>query len=286
LVRLTAHLERLYRRTDQAARLRSDPVRFVHRYETTEDREVAGLIAAALAFGRVGAFGPVVSQILDTADTFGGPRAWVNAGAPNISQQYRWIRSADLTVWLQGVDKALAGRPVADLFFPASSARQSIEQASAGIREGVEAVTQRPWSQQTRGVCFLVPSPVSGSGCKRWNMYLRWMVRPDLEGIDFGLWDGIGPSQLVIPVDTHVLRISRFLGLTERTDGSWRTAEAITAALRQHDFRDPTRFDFAMAHLGISGQCKGRFDTDICPDCPLYGPCIHHEGTDSSCSTR
>ena len=97
------------------------------------------------------------------------------------------------------------------------------------------------------------------------------MVRPD--GVDLGLWRAIPPSALVIPLDTHVGRIARLLGLTTRGDTSWRTAESITASLRRFDAADPVRFDFALAHLGISGACAGRRVPTICAACPLDDVC-------------
>jgi uncharacterized protein (TIGR02757 family) len=106
----------------------------------------------------------------------------------------------------------------------------------------------------TRRLKHLLPHPDRGSACKRLNLFLRWMVRgPD--GVDFGLWREIPRAALIVPLDTHVHRIGRFIGLTRRKDLSWRTAEDITARLRHLDAEDPVRYDFALSHLGISGTC-------------------------------
>jgi uncharacterized protein (TIGR02757 family) len=91
--------------------------------------------------------------------------------------------------------------------------------------------------------------------------------------VDLGLWTALRPADLVMPVDTHVLRNSRFLGLTDRADATWRTAEQITAALRALDPHDPVRFDFALAQLGISGACRGFRDAAVCAACPLDPIC-------------
>ena len=123
----------------------------------------------------------------------------------------------------------------------------------------------------TRRVKHLLPHPGRGSACKRLNLFLRWMVRgPD--GVDFGLWD-VPESALVVPLDTHVHRIGRFIGLTRRKDLSWRTAEDVTARLRALDAKDPVRFDFALSHLGISGLCASRRDARRCADCALKPIC-------------
>jgi uncharacterized protein (TIGR02757 family) len=124
----------------------------------------------------------------------------------------------------------------------------------------------------TRGLRHLLPDAAGPGAAKRWNLYLRWMVRgPD--GVDLGAWRGVPRAALVIPLDTHVMRVSRCLGLTRRADASWRTAEEITASLRRVDPDDPVRFDFALCHLGMSGACPARRRTAACAACPLAGAC-------------
>jgi endonuclease III len=98
------------------------------------------------------------------------------------------------------------------------------------------------------------------------------MVRgPD--GVDLGVWRGVPPAALVVPLDTHVHRVARALGLTRRRDASWRTAEEITAGLRRIDPDDPVRFDFALCHLGMSGRCPARRDPARCAECVLAAEC-------------
>jgi uncharacterized protein (TIGR02757 family) len=105
-------------------------------------------------------------------------------------------------------------------------------------------------------------------------MFLRWVVRP-ADGIDLGIWQGVSPSQLVIPVDTHISRICSYLGFTSRRSADWRMALEITAALRQLDPVDPVKYDFSLAHLGISAGCNGADRLpcltcdirEICPQC-------------------
>ena len=120
---------------------------------------------------------------------------------------------------------------------------------------------------------MLLPSPADGSACKRWNMMLRWLVRPD-DGVDLGLWKHIPTHRLVVPLDTHVGRIARVVGLTTRTDGSWRTAREVTDGLAMLNAKDPVRYDFALAHLGISGKCRGKYVASICGGCPLFAVCV------------
>jgi uncharacterized protein (TIGR02757 family) len=107
---------------------------------------------------------------------------------------------------------------------------------------------------------------------KRVNLFLRWMIRPD-DGIDLGLWEPVRPAQLVIPLDTHVSRISRYLGLTDRRTVDWKMAVEVTRTLRGLDGDDPVRFDFALSRLGILDLCPRRVDPERCRACSLVSVC-------------
>ena len=98
-----------------------------------------------------------------------------------------------------------------------------------------------------------VSTPARGSACKRLCMYLRWMVRRDDRGVDMGLWTSISPAQLVMPMDVHVVRVARRLGLMQDAPVNWKSALALTEVLRQLDPHDPVRFDFALFGLGVEG---------------------------------
>jgi uncharacterized protein (TIGR02757 family) len=102
-------------------------------------------------------------------------------------------------------------------------------------------------------------------------MFLRWMVRP-ADGIDLGLWQGVRPDQLVIPVDAHIQRICGFLGFTARKQADWRMAQEITARLREIDPSDPVKYDFSLCHLGISEGCDGKGGA-TCLNCAIAGAC-------------
>jgi len=116
-----------------------------------------------------------------------------------------------------------------------------------------------------RGFRHLLPSPAGGGSCKRLNLFLRWMVRD--QDIDFGLWKEVDKNRIVIPLDTHVARISRCLGLTERKSNDWKTAAEITESLKLYAPADPLRYDFVLSHLGISGSCRA--DESACITCRL-----------------
>lgn len=263
---LKPHLDALVASRDVGAALARDPVRFPRRYRDPADVEVAAAFAALLAFGRVDLFGPVVQAILDCADARGGPAAWVRDPHPGdlAGLGYRWFRSADLQALARTLGAVLAARGSLGALFVPGPARRSLGGAIDTMRALAPPGTSRAFAT-------FLPHPADGSACKRWLMLLRWMVRRD--AVDLGLWTHLSPAELVIPVDTHVHRVSRFLGLTRRAAADWRAAEEITAALRACDPADPVRYDFALAHLGIARGCLGHRAEVVCPACPLDPVC-------------
>jgi uncharacterized protein (TIGR02757 family) len=118
---------------------------------------------------------------------------------------------------------------------------------------------------------FFFPDPASGSACKRWNMYLRWMVRRDR--LDRGLWAGIPTGKLVIPTDTHVHLVARRLRLTRRRTADWRTAREITDRLARIDPNDPVRYDYALCRLGILVICSPLPGRSRCTECLAVDAC-------------
>ena len=148
---------------------------------------------------------------------------------------------------------------------------ERLERAVTTLQALSEKEAQRLGLEVTRSFRTFLPRPSSGSACKRWNMFLRWMVRAD-DGIDLGVWS-LSSSSLVLPLDTHTHRISQYVGLTTRKQANWRTAVEITESLRLLDPRDPVKYDFALAHLGISGGCRRRYRAEICSTCALLPVC-------------
>jgi uncharacterized protein (TIGR02757 family) len=133
-----------------------------------------------------------------------------------------------------------------------------------------------PRGRLSRGYRHLFPRPSVGGPCKRLHLFLRWMVRR--ESPDFGLWTGVSPSRLLIPVDTHVENIARSIGLTRRKSRTWRMAEEITRRLAEIDPADPVKYDFALCHKRMSGDCLDRRDAKVCAPCGLKGICRHWKG--------
>src|SRR6185436_15074085 len=133
-------------------------------------------------------------------------------------------------------------------------------------------------AQSRLGVCYFFPRPSAGSACKRLNLFLRWMVRRD--ALDLGVWSRVPAARLVVPLDTHVIRVGRCLRLTRYATPGWAMARDITASLRRLDPADPVKYDFALCHIGMMNACgfnrASRASADRGPldsHCPLRGLC-------------
>lgn len=277
-------LLRLDATLDRAARISADPVELPRRYAGPDDQEVAGLLAAALAYGRADLFKPILERLLRQLGPSPARAVEAFARRPDPGAlawfRYRFNRPADLAALLAAVGHlrlahgSLGGR-FAALFQAAGGGPAALRPALAGLGaelRGAPPVAPLLRGRGVRGLRHLLPDAAGPGAAKRWNLYLRWMVRgPD--AVDLGAWRGVPPAALVVPLDTHVMRVSRCLGLTRRGDPSWRTAEEITASLRRIDPEDPVRFDFALCHLGMSGACPARPSPAACRACPLLQAC-------------
>lgn len=268
---LKARLDALLATHDAAAHREADPVSFVHRYASADDREVVGLVASSLAFGNVVAIKRSVARALE-------------ALGPSPARALRRHGERALAARLEGfVHRVYRGPHLARLLANAARVREREGSIGASLARRLERAELREALAELadelrgegppRGLAHLVPDPRAGSACKRLLLYARWMSRP-ADGVDLGLWP-VSPARLVIPVDTHVHRIAKNLGLTARGDASWRTAEEITAALRRLDPHDPVKYDFALCHLGVSRQCPSRRDDGKCAACVLRPACLH-----------
>jgi uncharacterized protein (TIGR02757 family) len=268
-------LERVRRTCDVAARLEADPVGVVHRYDDPHDREIVGLVAACVAFGNVAT---IRSKLDDALARLGAHPARV---ADDLANVQRLLRGWKHRVFL--------GDDIARLAFGARSvqresgslgARFAAELARTGDLRGaldawcdaIRAAGDLRTRGRRRGPAHLLPS-AGPSAKKRLNLYLRWMIRP-ADGVDLGLWD-VPASRLVIPVDTHIHKLSKNLGFTKRKDVSWTTAEEITAALARYDATDPVKYDFSLCHLGMLQRCPSRRDPKRCDGCGVMPVCRH-----------
>ena len=257
----------------------SDPVWFAHRFERSDDREVVAFIASALAFGRVQS---VINSIAGMLKVMGpSPAAFVRAFDPARDRKvfnhlvHRWTNGADFAALVWILHTMIERNGSIEGFFVEGLPGDAVD-----VGEGLQSFSTRALaidlkpiygrSKPRPGVAYFFSKPSSGGACKRLNLFLRWMVRHDQ--VDLGVWSRIRPAQLIVPLDTHIIRVGRCLGLTCYRSPGWRMAVDITASLRRIDPDDPAKFDFSMCHIGMMNACgfeKPFGDTR----CPLRGAC-------------
>jgi len=274
-VTLKAPLDRLYEAFDQPESA-VDPIQIVRRYARLDDREAIAFIAAGLAFGRVASamasieavcavIGPEPARFIREFDP-------VAHGGPLRPLGHRWTRGDDFVALLWVLRALLREHRSLEACFSAG-----LQAGAADVGDALErfsntarAVDLRPaYGRVPRqpGVYYFFARPSTGSACKRLNLFLRWMVRKD--GVDPGGWTTVPRRQLIVPLDTHTIRVGRCLRLTRRVSPGWKMATDITAALRQIDPDDPVRYDFSLCHLSMMGACGygTRRGTANCPLC-------------------
>ncbi|NOZ13263.1 MAG: TIGR02757 family protein [Acidobacteria bacterium] len=247
----------------------TDPVVFPRRYPGTADRETVALIAASFAFGKVSGILKAVEKVLTPlgptpADTL---RAIKETELKELYSDfnYRFVRPEGLTAFLAGIRHILLSRGTLN---PLVIRENPLETADNFYRQLLKGSGNRAALCRSN----LLADPKRGGPAKRWMLFLRWMVRE--KAPDFGIWKHlISPSELIIPLDTHILRISRYLGFTGRKSPSMRAAMEITRCLAELDPADPLRFDYAIAHLGIDGICPREQKSRHCEICPLQEVC-------------
>jgi len=272
-------LDRLYRAFDHTESA-TDPVHIVRRFPSPADREVAGFCAAGLAFGRVASVLHSIETLLAVMGPH--PAAFVRTFNPSRDRAgidpivHRWIRGRDLVALLLVLQRMLRESGSIEAFFVAGDAPDHPD-----VEPGLESFCRRaletdlsraygPTLPARAGVQYFFPRPSAGSACKRLNLFLRWMVRRD--EIDLGVWTRVSPARLIVPLDTHVIRLGRCLRLTRRVSPGWSMASDVTRALREIDRSDPVRFDFSLCHVGMMGACGfGTRQRDS--QCPLRGAC-------------
>ena len=278
---LGPRLEQLYEAYNRENAV-ADPIQIVRRYTSPADQEIVGFCAAALAFGRV-------ASVLNTVETLArvlgpAPAAYVTRFDPKAphpelrAMVHRWTRGVDIVALLWILRQMIDRAGSIEGFF-----LEGYDPAAEDIGGALDSFSGRAMALDLKaaygrrvpartGVGYFFPRPAAGSGCKRLNLFMRWMVRRD--EVDLGAWTSMprAKAQLIVPLDTHVIRLGRCLRLTRYTSPGWRMAADITASLRAIDPVDPVRFDFSICHVGMMNACGfGRRQGDA--QCPLKGIC-------------
>jgi len=245
---LARRLEELYETYNRRRWVRPDPVQFLYAYQESADREIAALVASSLAYGRVA---QIVRNVGAVLDRMGEPARFLRRASEEKLRRFfrgfrhRFAGPGHLTALLLGAKRAiqrygslrncfLAGLlPTDETVLPALG--RFAEELGAG------------------GACgHLLPSPQSGSACKRLNLFLRWMVRRDR--VDPGGWSEVGAHRLIVPLDVHMHRVCTALGMTRRKSADRLTALEITRQFARLVPRDPVRYDFSLTRLALRGE--------------------------------
>jgi len=269
-------LEQLLVRYGGPEHIDSDPLQMILPFTHPEDKEVVAFLAASLSFGNVKAILGGIEAALKPLGSRPSERlkSWGQGDALAAAKgfQYRWIHDLDLGGLYVALGETLRTEGSLEALFGQGIAKEDetiLGGASAlvhGLRSRLPVV-----SQGRRGGRFLLADPDGAGASKRLHMFLRWMIRT--EAPDLGLWRCASPRQLLMPLDTHVARISRYIGLTKRVQVDRRTVLEVTASLRRIRPEDPTRYDFAIARLGILGQCPHQREEHRCAPCDLFAVC-------------
>ncbi len=239
-------LESIYNKYHKPEFIHPDPLEFLLNYPDPADREIAGIIAASLATGRVNMILRAVKELLDKL-----PSPSENLKEMTDSEivklfscfKYRFYDSLSVTEFLTAIKKAITEYGSLNHLFI-----YSLRKADNDIVNALSLFAGIINSSSTSRY-RLLPDPSKGSACKRLNLFLRWMIRND--SIDPGGWEGIDPSVLIVPLDTHMMQISSILGFVTRKNADMKSALEITENLKTFDNKDPVRFDFSLTRLGI-----------------------------------
>jgi uncharacterized protein (TIGR02757 family) len=231
--------------------IKDDPVSVPHRFSKKQDIEIAGFFAAVFAWGNRTTIINKATELMQLMDD--APHDFILHHEEQdlkrfLSFCHRTFNATDLLYFIRFLQHHYQASPSLETAFTRwmDKKDETIEKALTGFHHYFFSLEDAP--PRTRKH---IATPEKNSTCKRLSMYLRWMVRRDNCGVDFGLWRGISPAQLVCPIDLHVARVAKRFNLISRNSVDWLTALELTTHLRRFDPKDPARYDFALFGLGV-----------------------------------
>lgn len=241
-------LDKLVEKYENKTFIESDPIQIPHRYKNKEDIEIVGFISALFAYGSRKVFIPKLDELFSKMGK--KPLEYIKNGEFSnlINFNYRFAKENDVIEILKILSKLYNSNETIQTLF-----RYGYEQKS-DIKGMLQVVTDYFYLNSTdnvgEGFYFMLANPKNNGAMKRLNMFLRWLVRKP--PVDFGLWDFIPTSELLIPLDTHVAKISREMNLLTRKSNDFKAVLELTDKLKQFDANDPTKYDFAIYAKGIN----------------------------------
>jgi len=250
--------------------LETDPVSFPHRFSRDQDVEVAAFFSAILAFGKVAQIRKSVEDLLCRMG--GGPYTFLLKSSEYRDDalrgfRHRFVGEEEMSCLMEALSRLITRFGSLKEAFRSCHVEGNIIESLSRFVKKIKEIRAREKGE----LKFLLPDPGKGSACKRLFLYLRWMVREE-GGVDFGIFDFVDPSELIIPLDTHVGRLSQAMGLSRRRSLSLEMAKDITASLKVFDPKDPIKYDFAITRVGILEGCRG-VPSPGCTGCWLIEKC-------------
>ncbi|MGC3948766.1 MAG: TIGR02757 family protein [Chryseolinea sp.] len=252
LLELKPFLDEKVEQYNQPRFIESDPVSIPHRFSKLQDIEIAGLFAATLAWGQRVTIIRKCTELMSMMDN--DPHAFITHHTPRDLQvfesfKHRTFNLTDTLYFIEFLRWFYTRHKSLEDAFLVDNTADKVHDGLVRFHDLFFSLPDHP--ERTRKH---VATPQRKSTCKRLNMYLRWMVRDDNCGVDFGLWKRISSSQLICPCDVHVDRVARKFKLIRRAQTDWLTAVELTNNLRLLDPRDPVKYDFALFGIGSSGE--------------------------------
>lgn len=241
-------LDKLVEKYENKTFIETDPIQIPHRYKDKEDIEIVAFISALFAYGSRKVFIPKLDELFSKMGK--SPLEYIKNGEfSNLkSFNYRFAKENDVVEILKVLSKLYNSNETIQTLF-----RYGYEQKS-DIKGMLQVVTDYFYLNSTdnvgEGFYFMLANPKNNGAMKRLNMFLRWLVRKP--PVDFGLWDFISTSELLIPLDTHVAKISREMNLLTRKSNDFKSVLELTHKLKQFDSIDPTKYDFAIYAKGTN----------------------------------
>jgi uncharacterized protein (TIGR02757 family) len=242
-------LECKYQLYNQAEFIETDPIQIPHLFTKTQDIEISGFIAATLAWGQRPTIIRNAKYLMEQMDY--APHDFVlnfeEKDLVNFKKfKHRTFNGEDCITFLQSFQNIYKRyKSLEDVFLKEEGDNYSTSRAISGFKRIFLAD-----SLYTR-TSKHIADPLKNSAAKRINMFLRWMVRQDNFGVDFGIWNKIKPSDLYCPLDVHSSNVARKLGLLSRKQNDWKAVDELTNSLRELDSDDPVKYDFALFGLGV-----------------------------------
>ena len=277
-VKLKPLLEKVLTDFPPVARTNADPIQFPRWFFNNRrpavETEAVALFSAMLAYGSAAQFIKKIQQTLDACNWQFLELICNPVQAEKFAwPAYRLSTGSEIGIFARAVGNLInRNKSLKAVFLKGFKADSSIKSGLIALHQGLYHEIEKTTGPLSRGTRHLLPDPAAGGCVKRWHMFLRWLVRPE-DGVDMNLWPEVSPALLLIPLDRHISRIARNLGLTSRASDDWKTAAEISARLGELCPEDPIKYDFSLCHLGIAGECTHGKDQNLCRRCLLASAC-------------